>query len=604
MKPDTLLFEIAWEVCNQIGGIYTYVKSKAPAMTDIYGDNYFLVGPYFHEKAKLDFRPIRELDNSPLSRAILYIRSLGYDIHLGYWLLEEARPRVILINPIIPNKALNEVKTALWQHQEISALESNVLLDQVLGFGEVSRLFFTKLIEETDINQDIIAHFHEWMSAAALAELARQQVRIATVFTTHATSLGRYLASNEDQYFCKIPTYNWQQKAREYGIEAQAQLERNAAKYANVLVTNSESTAAECEVFLGRKPDSIVHSGIHRKPGVGYEVFEWHLQNRQKIDAFVKALFSPSYQLRSDKTLYFFTSGRYEFYNKGFDVTLQAIARLNEELVRRKSETNVVLFIISKQPFHNIKPDVLEARQRFQELQRICKMISAKLGPRIYANVTGAEGRKLPDLNQLIDDDLQMTWRQALANFKRKSLPPTTTHHLTGQDDILAFCQQAGLTNNEGDNVKVIYHPDFIERVTSLFSMEYLEFVRGCHLGVFPSLYEPWGYAPMETVLHGTPVVTSDVSGFGHFARQAAEMEGNNEVKVVKRREQSSEQAVIQLTEIFLEFIEDFESHQYIPRATLPKSVLDSLCWSELQKRYEENYKLALLRYQPVAGLY
>ncbi|MCF2490989.1 glycosyltransferase [Dyadobacter sp. CY347] len=604
MKPNTLLFEIAWEVCNQIGGIYTFIKSKVPTMTDTYGDNYFLLGPYFPEKAKLDFRPIRELDDSPLSKAILHVRSLGFEIHFGYWLLEEARPKVILINPVIPTESLNVAKTALWQQQEISALESNVLLDQVIGFGEVTRLFLTKLIEEIDVQQDVIAHFHEWMTTSGLPELMSRQVRIATIFTAHATLLGRYLAPNENEYFSKITTYNWQQKAQEYGIEAQVKIERNAARYAHVLVTNSEITAGECEAFLGRYPDSIVHSGIHRKPGVGHEVFEWHLHNREKIDAFVKALFSPSYQLRSDKTLYFFTSGRYEFYNKGFDITLQAISRLNEELVRRKSDMNVVLFIISKQPFHNIKPDVLEARQRFQELQRICKMISAKLGPRIYANVTGSAGHKLPDLNQLIDDDLQMTWRQALANFKRKGLPPVTTHHLKGQDNILEFCAQAGLNNKEEDRVKIIYHPDFIERATSLLSMEYLEFVRGCHLGVFPSLYEPWGYAPMETVLHGTPVVTSDVSGFGRFARQAAEMEGNNEVKIVKRREQSSEEAIIQLTEIFIQFLEDFENHQYIPRATLPKSVLDSLCWSELQKRYEENYKLALMRYQPVAGLY
>ncbi|MCF2501781.1 glycogen synthase [Dyadobacter sp. CY107] len=604
MKANTLLFEIAWEVCNQIGGIFTFIKSKVPTMTDTYGDNYFLIGPYIPEKAKLDFRPIRDLDNTPLSNAIQHIKMLGFEIHYGYWLLEEAHPKVILINPVINMEALHAAKATLWQHHEISALESNALLDQVIGFGEVTRLLLTKLIEEIDIDQDVIAHYHEWMSATSLPELSCRQVRLATVFTTHATQLGRYLASNEPNYFSKISTFDWMQKAREYGIETQAKIERNVAKHANVLVTNSALTTAECETFLGRRPDSIVHSGIHRKPGVGHEVFEKHLQNREKIDAFIKALFSPSYQLKSDKTLYFFTSGRYEFRNKGFDITLQAIARLNEVLVRRQSDIRVVLFIITKKPFYNIKPDVLEARQRFQELQKICKKISAKLGPRMYANVTGSAGHKLPDLNQLIDDELQMTWRQALANFKRKGLPPVTTHHLLEQDDITMFCDQAGLNNKEEDRVKVIYHPDFIERAISLFSMDYLEFVRGCHLGVFPSLYEPWGNAAMETVLHGTPVVTSDISGFGRFASETAGMEGNHQIKIVKRREQSSEDAVIQLTEIFTQFVEEFEDQSYIPRATLPKPFLDTLCWSELQQRYHENYRLALLRYQPVAGLY
>ncbi|MCE7068565.1 glycosyltransferase [Dyadobacter sp. CY326] len=604
MKPDTLLFEIAWEVCNQIGGIFTYIRSKVPTMTDTYGDNYFLIGPYIPEKAKLDFRPICELDESPLSKSITYIRSLGIEIHFGYWLLEEARPKVILINPSISKALLDHAKTTLWQHYQISTINSEPLLDQVIGFGEVAQLLLTRLTEEMSVNQDVIVHYHEWMSASALPELVRQRVRIATVFTTHATLLGRYLAPNEPNYFARLHSFSWQEKAREYGIEVQAMIERNAAKYANVLTTNSLQTAAECEVFLGRMPDSIVHSGIHRKPGVGHEVFEQHLINRNKIDAFVKALFSPSYQIKTEKTLYFFTSGRFEFCNKGFDITLQAIARLNEALVQRNADITIVLFVISKEPYHHVKPDVLEARQRFQELEKICKRISTKLGPRIYANVTGSAGHRLPDLNKLIDDELRVTWRQALANFKRNGLPPITMHQLIGRDEILEFCQQAELHNRAEDRVKVVYHPDFIERATSLFSMDYLEFVRGCHLGVFPSLYEPWGYAPMETVLQGTPIITSDVSGFGRFATEANGALQNSEVKLVKRREKSSAEAIIQLTEIFTEFVEEYENEQYIPRATLPKSVLDSLCWSELQRRDQENYKLALIRHQPVAGLY
>jgi glycogen(starch) synthase len=604
LKPDTLLFEIAWEVCNQIGGIFTYIKSKVPTMLDAYGDNYMAIGPYFPEKAKLDFRPVRDIENIPLAEAMQYVRSLGYEVHYGYWLLDEARPKVLLINPVVGQEQLNEAKGTLWQSHAVSTIEHDPLTDQVIAFGEITRIFLTRFIANLEICQDVIAHYHEWMSASSIPGLMQEKIRIAIVFTAHATLLGRYISPNEEHYCPHSRAYNWLQKSRQYGIESRVALERAAARSAHTLVANSEITSRECEVFFERTPDNVIRSGIHRKPGVGHEVFEQHLAHRSKIDAFVKALFSPSYQVKTEKTLYFFTSGRYEYRNKGFNITLESIARLNQELIRRKSELTVVFFIISKKPFHNIRPDVLESRQRFQDLQKICKSISAKIGPRMYSNVTSTGGHKLPDLNELIDDDLQMTWRQALANFKREGLPPVVTHHLDNADEITDFCEQNGLNNDAHNRVKVIYHPDFIERATSLFSLDYLEFVRGCHLGIFPSLYEPWGYAPMETIMHGTPVITSDLSGFGRYMRTIIPSDADHEVKILNRRHQTEEQVIDQLTQTMCDFAETFEKDQYVPRASLPKQVMDTFCWTELQQRYHENYRLALMRYQPVADLY
>lgn len=573
-------------------------------MLDNYGEDYMLIGPYIPEKAKLDFRAIRDPEDSPLADAIQHVRNLGHEVHYGYWLLEEARPKVLLIKPTLHKHQSDEVKTRLWNRHQISSIDADPMVDQVIAFGEIIRIFLTELVSRIDINQDVLAHYHEWMSATSLIELVADKVRLATVFTTHGTMLGRYLAPNERQFYLNLPTYNWAEKAKEYGIEGKVMIERIAAKSAHVFVTSSSLIARECEVFLDRSPDSIIRSGISRKPGFGHEVFEKHLEKRSKIDAFVKALISPSYHVKIDKTLYFFTSGRYEYRNKGFDITLEAIARLNYELTRVKSDVTVVFFIISKQPFTHIRPEVLEAKQRYQDLQKICKRISAKLGPRIYTNVTGEKSLRLPDLNELVDDELKLTWRQAIALFKREGLPPVTTHQLRQEDEITNFLMQAGLNNNENDRVKVIYHPDFIDRATSLFSMDYLEFVRGCHLGVFPSSYEPWGYAPMETVMHGTPVITSDLSGFGQYIRSALDPEDSDEVKVLNRRYRSDEETIHQLTEILRSFVEAFDNQQYIPRSSLSKHLMDSLCWTELQRYYKEIYRLAMIRYQPVADLY
>jgi len=574
-------------------------------MLDTYGENYFLIGPYFPEKARLDFRAINDVGDCPLAATLASLRNQGFGVHYGYWLLDDSRPRVILVDPFIDHNKLNEVKARLWCNHQINTITEDKMVDQILGFGEVVRLLLTELVERTDISQDVVAHYHEWMSASSLPELIREKVRLATVFTTHATVLGRYLAPNEDQYFDNLNTFNWREKARQYNVESKVAIERSVARNAHVLVTNSEATARECEVFFERTSDSIIHNGIHRKPGVGHEAFIEHQENREKIDSFVKAFFTPNYPVKTERTLYFFTSGRYEYRNKGFDITLEAMARLNGMLMHDNTDLTIVLFIVSKQPFHHIRSEVLEARKRFQDLNKICKDISARLGPKIYSNVTGTAHRhKMPDLNQLVDEELLVTWRQAISNFKKEGLPPVTTHQLVNEDEITGFTKMAGLDNNKHNRVKVVYHPDFIERTKSLFGMDYLEFVRGCNLGIFPSLYEPWGNAAMETALQGTPLITSNTSGFGRFVKANLRRYEDHEMDIIDRRYQNDEEATIQLTNALYKFTEIIKKDQFVPRTSLPKQVMDSLCWTELQQRYHDNYRLALHRNQPIASLY
>ena len=62
--------------------------------------------------------------------------------------------------------------------------------------------------------------------------------------------------------------------------------------------------------------------------------------------------------------------------------------------------------------------------------------------------------------------------------------------------------------------LQVIFHPEFLNSTNPLFGLDYQEFVRGCHLGVFPSYYEPWGYTPAECTIMGIPSVTTNLSGW------------------------------------------------------------------------------------------
>jgi len=573
-------------------------------MIDTYGDDYFLIGPYLSDHKKAEFRPISTEDDSALFRTISFIKALGFEVHYGYWLLDDSRPRVLLLNPVIEKSRLNEVKGRLWAKYQLSTINSDALLDQIIGFGEVLRLFLSEYSLQIAHDQDVLTHFHEWMSASCVPEITDDQLRIATVFTTHSTILGRYLAPNESNYSASLPGYDWLSKSKEYGIDTRVLLERTIASKTQVLVTDSESTFCECEVFLGRKPDQIIFNGIEKRPALRYELFELYTLSREKIDAFTKALFLPSYPVKTEKTLYFFTSGRYEYRNKGFDITLEAMARLNGRLMHQNSELTIVLFIITKKPFFHIKPEVLEAKQKYQDLRKICAQISERLGPRLYSSVTNSGRPLLPDLNNLVDEELLRTWKQAVYHFKRSELPPVTTHQLTEEDEITRFCQMAGLDNKESNRVKVVYHPDFMERAKSLFGIDYQEFIKGCNLGIFPSLYEPWGYTSMETSMAGTPIIASDTSGFGQYLSAVMPEHEEGEMYILNREHQSNEDAVQQLTEQLFHFSETFEKENYIPRASISKQATDPLCWTNLQPRYHEAYKLAFTKLYRDSGLF
>ncbi|WP_159471375.1 glycogen/starch synthase [Dyadobacter sp. 3J3] len=604
MKLNTILFEVAWEICNQVGGIYTFIKSKIPAVMDVREDNYYLIGPYFPDTSKLDFKSVVVTGECPVGKTILLMRDMGYEIHLGYWLLESSRPLVILFNPDSHLPNLNQVKAKLWNDHQISSLRADVLTDKVLAFGEIIRIFFTTLRNFSNDDQDLIAHFHEWMSASCLPQLHDDKIKIATVFTAHATVFGRYLAPNEYDYYNKLSTYDLDEKAAHYNIEAQTGIEKAAAQHANVLTTVSAQCAKECELFLGRYPDSILPNGLNFKQKFPHESFSQHQKYRSMIDEFVKGLFFPSYHFNTEKTLYFFTSGRYEYRNKGFDITLKAIEQFKEKLQEMDSDITVILFIVSPRPHYSVKANAMEARSRYQHMQKLCRKISSKLGPRIYASVTHDGGSTLPDINKLLDDELLQDWKKTVAGFKQKQLPAVATHHLIHEDEITDFCRAAGFDNSKNSAVKVVYHNDFIERATSLLGIDYAEFISGCHLGIFPDLYQPWGYAPMESVVLGTPTIISNHSGFGQFIQDNVPDYEDKDIYMLDRKFQSDEAAVYQLSEMLYDFTINFVNNQFIPRSSVKDTAIENLCWSEIQPRYEENYNMAMMRSQPATGLY
>ena len=194
----TLLLEIAWEVLNQVGGIYTVIRSKVPTNIEKWQSNYCLVGPYMQENVTTEFEPIEE-SKDPFFNAVGRMREMGFNVYYGVWLVS-GRPRVVLfdLGSIMPK--LGEIKYQLWENHGITSPDNDFLLNDTLAFGELVRIYLTELSKSDFTRKKIIAHFHEWMSASGLLGLRRDNIPITTVFTTHATLLGRYLAMNDPQF--------------------------------------------------------------------------------------------------------------------------------------------------------------------------------------------------------------------------------------------------------------------------------------------------------------------------------------------------------------------------------------------------------------------
>jgi glycogen(starch) synthase len=593
-KPRVLI-EIAWEVCNQVGGIYTVIRSKVPAMVEEWGDNYFLMGPYFPNTAAVEFEPITDLTDSPLGNTVRKMQEMGYNIHYGHWLVT-GKPRIVLFDFWSIHKDVDKIKFGLWERHQISTVNCEDLVNQVLALGEMFRVFLSELAKDIGHKIDLVAHFHEWMAALPIPDLKAENAKISTVFTTHATMLGRYMAPNFSNFYEQMQLVDWKEMSSHYGILPQVTIERLAAHNCHVMTTVSDVTDKECQYLLGRKSDIILPNGLNVTRFTALHEFQnLHMQYKDKINEFVMGHFFQSYAFDLDKTMYFFTSGRYEYANKGYDLTLEALARLNWKMKQAKLDTTVVMFIVTRNPYHSIDPAVLQSRAVMEEIQENCESIQKQVGERLFMESAMSDSFKMPDLNKFVDEYWQLRLRRTIQSWKTKQTPKTVTHLLKREDEIVDFLRKSNLQNNESDRVKIVYHPDFIAPTNPLFGMEYSQFVRGCHLGVFPSYYEPWGYTPLECVVRGIPTVTSDLSGFGDYMLQLMKDHDNWGVYVINRTKQNFHQAAEQLADIMLKFVKMSRRDRIMQRNRV-ESISEVFDWKNLRSYYDTAHDLAIKR--------
>ena len=592
-KP-ALLFEVAWEVCSQVGGIYTVLRTKAPATSRRWGDNYCLIGPYREQSARIELEPHTPAD--AMQDVLEELSHGGLRTHFGRWLVT-GRPQVLLIEPWTASHRLNEIKHRLWNDNGLRSLDGDSEFDETLLFGFAVAEFLQTLTRRLKA-RPIIAHFHEWQAAAALPMLRHRQVPVATVFTTHATLAGRHLSAANAELYEHISHIDAGGAARAHGFSHRHDLEGACASCADVFTTVSGITALEGEHFLGRRADVLLPNGLNiERFAAPHEFQVLHRESRDRIHEFVMGHFFPSYTFDLERTRYVFTSGRYEYRNKGLDVFIEALYELNNRLRLENSPETVVAFIVTRAPYRSINNETLNRQAMFNELRETCESIEHEMGRRLFHTV--AHGRP-PTFEDLLDEYAAVRLKRMMFAFHRQTPPTIVTHDLTddANDPVLRHLRHRGLCNHADDRVKVVFHPEFMSLTSPLLGMDYDQFVRGCHLGVFPSYYEPWGYTPLECIVRGIPAITSDLSGFGAYVMEHFPEHDDAGIYVARRSGRPFYTTVQQVAG-WLYSLTRLTRRQRIALRSRAEGYSDHFDWNNLGQYYASAYRLALSRRFP-----
>ena len=611
-----LLFEIATEVANRVGGIYSVLKSKAPITSAQYKQNYTLIGPlnkatYQSEVDQIDWETDNAFPNDlkPIETVLRNMRDKGFYFVYGTWLIKGS-PKVLLFDLGSCSHHLNEWKADLWSLVGIPSPDNDTETNDAILLGYIVTWFLGELAVQ-DPSYAIVAHFHEWLAGVALPLCRKKKIDVVTIFTTHATLLGRYLCTSGDvDFYNNLQNFDCDQEAGKRGIYHRYCIERAAAHTADVFTTVSHITAIEAEHLLKRKPDGILPNGLNVvKFQAVHEFQNLHALKKERINDFVRGHFRGNFDFDLSNTLYFFIAGRYEYKNKGADMFIEALARLNYRLKVAGSNRTVVAFIIMPAKNRSYTVDELQSQTTVKALENTVNDVTKNIGKKLFEHALKSPNNgittEIPtNLNELLSQSDKIILKRRILTLKRPNnqLPPVVTHNMVDDtnDPILNQIRHVQLFNKSDDRVKIIFHPQFLNANNPILGLDYDEFVRGCHLGVFPSYYEPWGYTPAECTVMGVPSISTNLSGFGAYMEDLIE---SNQAKdygiyIVDRRYKSPEESVEQLVDYMEEFCQE-TLRQRINQRNRTERLSDLLDWKRMGLEYVKAGQLALRRAYP-----
>lgn len=512
MAEGAVLIEASWEVAHKDGGIYTVLTTKLDHARSHFAGRYFPVGAY-----RTPVQDFLEAETVPEEwRGIAAnLEKLGIGLHYGTWQLP-GKPEVILLDwrGLLPK--LDEIKRAFWDDFQLDTLDAAGDTDEPLAWSAAVGHFVAEY-KAAHPDTPVVLHAHEWLAAGAILMAKHRGAQFSSVFTTHATVLGRALSSDGEFIYDKLETYDPDQVAKDKKLTAKHQLERLGGTQSDVFTTVSTVTARETAAFLGRAA-AVVENGIDGTLFPTYdEITVRRPAIREQIDSFVSAYFFPSYRFSLADTRYVFTMGRYEFRNKGYDLTLEALAALNNQLKEEKSAQTLIAFFFVPGDSVRLRPEVAKQLVTYRHLRTLLDSFAAGEHQRIEREIWD----DVACAPNLMPEAAQDQARRYLDQVRTNDDPLTTPFELRHpeQDAILQNAARLGLKNRKEDRVKLLLFPVYLDGFDGAFNLPLYDLVSGCDLGVFASLYEPWGYTPVESVTLGVPAVTSTLAGFGQAVK-------------------------------------------------------------------------------------
>ncbi len=585
---DFKLFEISWEVCNKVGGIYTVVRSKAEVISEHLKNNYLLIGPYFPENSS----EFTEAVPPPKLRDVFSeLKKQNILCHYGFWEIP-GRPRVVLIYPYQSSTSPNEVKRLFWDKFRIDSLNTNYYDYDLPILWGYSAGRFIEVFQRHYNAKNIIAHCHEWLSGGALLYIKAENLNVRTVFTTHATTLGRTLAGQNFDLYHNIHNIKAEDTAYQYGVQAKHLTEKQCALHADVFTTVSEITNMEAEQFLGRKADVLLPNGLDTSK---FPTFEdgsiQHRQFKNRIKEFCLYFFKPFYDFDIENTLFFFTASRYEFHGKGIDTLIDALSLLDKRLRAEKSKKTIVTFFFIPLSNQGIHLDLLESKGFFEDIKETLTLNETQIFSRILDSLIAKN--KFNEKNIFTKTQLSELKKKTKA-LKKDGSPFLSTHIVDENNNLIikAF-KEKGLLNLKENRVKVVLYPIYLTGSDSLLDLSYYEAVIGSHLGIFPSFYEPWGYTPLETMSHGVVALTTDISGFGRYLKSAYPEEKLKGVYIVKRLGLNDNEFSQLLEKALYDFAKK-NKRERIEKKIAASELSESFSWKSLIRNYLNAYELAL----------
>ncbi len=533
--PDTL-FEVSWEVCNKVGGIHTVIATKALTVTDLLGDKYITIGPDFSQDNNVSGEFEEDATLLKNWRQTLY--NDGIRVRIGRWKIEGS-PIAILVDFTTHFTQKDDVLKTLWDNYGVDSLSGQWDYVEPVLFGYIAGQVIKSYTETFCAPTDrVVAHFHEWMTAAGGLYLRKNSPYVATMMTTHATVMGRCIAGNRLPLYDNLSSFNSDDLARQFGVTARHSIEKMGAKFHDVFATVSNITARECKYLLGKEVDAVTPNGFDNKTVWEGEAYESKRNEARKLMTTVaEACLGHKF---TDEPFIVATSGRYEFHNKGLDIFFDSLKRLEE---------------------------------------------SGKLDREILAMVG------VPAANNGARMDLQAY----LADPKNNSIDPSqyryTTHYLENKAwDQIAQTIGGSVLDNPASKVKVLFIPTYLNGNDGIFNKSYYELLTGMDLTVYPSYYEPWGYTPLESVTYSVPTITSTLAGFGVWAASQDEHDG---IEIIERNDSNYTKAVKEVADTILDYTK-------LPAgkiAELRKSARDisrRALWSRMFKHYLAAYEMAV----------